>query len=171
MALILHNTLTRQRELFEPENPERVTMYVCGPTVYNFAHIGNARHPVVFDVLARLLRRTYQLIYVRNVTDVDDKINTAAESEGIGINELTNRYLAAYHEDMAFLGVLPPDIEPKVTEHISEIISLIERLIKSGHAYIAEGHVLFSVTSFESYGALSGRNQEELIAGARDCTI
>ena len=167
MALILHNTLTRQRELFEPENPERVTMYVCGPTVYNFAHIGNARPPVVFDVLARLLRRTYQLVYVRNVTDVDDKINTAAESEGIGINELTNRYLAAYHEDMAFLGVLPPDIEPKVTEHISEIISLIERLIKSGHAYIAEGHVLFSVTSFESYGALSGRNQEELIAGAR----
>ena len=167
MALILHNTLTRQRELFEPENPERVTMYVCGPTVYNFAHIGNARPPVVFDVLARLLRRTYQLIYVRNVTDVDDKINTAAESEGIGINELTSRYLAAYHEDMAFLGVLPPDIEPKVTEHIPEIISLIERLIKFDYAYVAEGHVLFSVTSFKSYGALSGRNQEELIAGAR----
>jgi cysteinyl-tRNA synthetase len=167
MALILHNTLTRQRELFEPENPERVTMYVCGPTVYNFAHIGNARPPVVFDVLARLLRRTYQLIYVRNVTDVDDKINAAAENEGIEINELTSRYLAAYHEDMAFLGVFPPDIEPKVTEHIPEIISLIERLIKTGHAYVAEGHALFSVTSFESYGALSGRNQEELIAGAR----
>jgi cysteinyl-tRNA synthetase len=167
MALILHNTLTRQRELFEPENPERVTMYVCGPTVYNFAHIGNARPPVVFDVLARLLRRTYQLIYVRNVTDVDDKINAAAESEGIEINELTSRYLAAYHEDMAFLGVFPPDIEPKVTEHIPEIISLIERLIKTDHAYVAEGHALFSVTSFESYGALSGRDQEELIAGAR----
>ena len=167
MALILHNTLTRQRELFEPENPERVTMYVCGPTVYNFAHIGNARPPVVFDVLARLLRRTYQLIYVRNVTDVDDKINAAAENEGIEINELTSRYLAAYHEDMAFLGVFPPDIEPKVTEHIPEIISLIERLIKTGHAYVAEGHALFSVTSFESYGALSGRDQEELIAGAR----
>ena len=167
MALILHNTLTRQRELFEPENPERVTMYVCGPTVYNFAHIGNARPPVVFDVLARLLRRTYQLIYVRNVTDVDDKINAAAENEGIEINELTSRYLAAYHEDMALLGVLPPDIEPKVTEHIPEIISLIERLIKTGHAYVAEGHALFSVTSFESYGALSGRDQEELIAGAR----
>jgi cysteinyl-tRNA synthetase len=167
MALILHNTLTRQRELFEPENPERVTMYVCGPTVYNFAHIGNARPPVVFDVLARLLRRTYQLIYVRNVTDVDDKINAAAENEGIEINELTSRYLAAYHEDMAFLGVFPPDIEPKVTEHIPEIISLIERLIKTDHAYVAEGHALFSVTSFESYGALSGRDQEELIAGAR----
>ena len=142
-------------------------MYVCGPTVYNFAHIGNARPPVVFDVLARLLRRTYQLIYVRNVTDVDDKINAAAENEGIEINELTSRYLAAYHEDMAFLGVFPPDIEPKVTEHIPEIISLIERLIKTGHAYVAEGHALFSVTSFESYGALSGRDQEELIAGAR----
>lgn len=142
-------------------------MYVCGPTVYNFAHIGNARPPVVFDVLARLLRRTYQLIYVRNVTDVDDKINAAAENEGIEINELTSRYLAAYHEDMAFLGVFPPDIEPKVTEHIPEIISLIERLIKTDHAYVAEGHALFSVTSFESYGALSGRDQEELIAGAR----
>ncbi len=167
MALILHNTLTRRREQFKPENPERVTMYVCGPTVYNFAHIGNARPPVVFDVLARLLRRTYQLVYVRNVTDVDDKINAAAEDEGIGINELTNRYLDAYHDDMTLLGVLPPDIEPKVTEHIPEIISLIERLIKSGYAYVAEGHVLFSVTSFGSYGMLSGRDQEELIAGAR----
>ena len=158
MALILHNTLTRRREQFKPENPERVTMYVCGPTVYNFAHIGNARPPVVFDVLARLLRRTYQLVYVRNVTDVDDKINAAAEDEGIGINELTNRYLDAYHDDMTLLGVLPPDIEPKVTEHIPEIISLIERLIKSGYAYVAEGHVLFSVTSFGSYGMLSGRD-------------
>ena len=167
MALILHNTLTRRREQFKPENPERVTMYVCGPTVYNFAHIGNARPPVVFDVLARLLRRTYQLVYVRNVTDVDDKINAAAEDEGIGINELTNRYLDAYHDDMTLLGVLPPDIEPKVTEHIPEIISLIERLIKSGYAYVAEGHVLFSVTSFGSYGMLSGRDQEELIAGSR----
>ena len=167
MALALHNTLTRKRERFEPAEPKRVTMYVCGPTVYNFAHIGNARPPVVFDVLARLLRRTYELVYVRNVTDVDDKINAAAETEGVAIGELTARYLAAYHEDMALLGVLPPDIEPKVTEHMPQIISLIERLLESGHAYLAESHVLFSVASFDAYGALSGRDREELIAGAR----
>ena len=167
MALTLHNTLTRKRERFEPAEPKRVTMYVCGPTVYNFAHIGNARPPVVFDVLARLLRRTYELVYVRNVTDVDDKINAAAETEGVAIGELTARYLAAYHEDMALLGVLPPDIEPKVTEHMPQIVSLIERLLESGHAYLAESHVLFSVASFHAYGALSGRDREELIAGAR----
>jgi cysteinyl-tRNA synthetase len=142
-------------------------MYVCGPTVYNFAHIGNARPPVVFDVLARLLRRSYGLLYVRNVTDVDDKINAAAEKEGIDIGVLTSRYLDAFHEDMAALGVLPPDIEPRVTEHLPEIIDLIARLVESGCAYEAEGHVLFSVQSFPDYGALSGRNQEELIAGAR----
>ena len=167
MALTLHNTLTRKRERFEPAEPNRVTMYVCGPTVYNFAHIGNARPPVVFDVLARLLRCTYELVYVRNVTDVDDKINAAAESEGVAIGELTARYLAAYHEDMELLGVLPPDIEPKVTEHMPQILSLIERLLESGHAYLAEGHVLFSVPSFDAYGALSGRDRGELIAGAR----
>lgn len=167
MALTLHNTLTRTRERFEPADSGRVTMYVCGPTVYNFAHIGNARPPVVFDVLARVLRRSYGLVYVRNVTDVDDKINAAAQSEGVEIGELTARYLAAYHEDMAVLGVLPPDVEPKVTEHMPQIISLIERLLESGHAYLADGHVLFSVSSFEAYGELSGRDQEELIAGAR----
>lgn len=167
MALTLHNTLTRTRERFEPADSGRVRMYVCGPTVYNFAHIGNARPPVVFDVLARVLRRSYGLVYVRNVTDVDDKINAAAESEGVEIGELTARYLAAYHEDMTVLGVLPPDVEPKVTEHMPQIISLIERLLESGHAYLADGHVLFSVSSFEAYGELSGRDQEELIAGAR----
>lgn len=167
MALTLHNTLTRTRERFEPADPGRVTMYVCGPTVYNFSHIGNARPPVVFDVLARMLRRSYGLVYVRNVTDVDDKINAAAESEGVEIGVLTARFLAAYHEDMALLGVLPPDVEPKVTEHMPQIISLIQRLLETEHAYVAEGHVLFSVPSFDAYGALSGRDQEELIAGAR----
>jgi len=167
MALYLHNTLTRSRERFEPADPGRVTMYVCGPTVYNFSHIGNARPPVVFDVLARVLRRHFTLIYARNVTDVDDKINAAAKSEGVEIGVLTARYLAAYHEDMAALGVLEPDIEPKVTEHLPQIIDLIARLVESGNAYVAEGHVLFSVASFPAYGGLSGRDQEDLIAGAR----
>jgi cysteinyl-tRNA synthetase len=167
MALQLHNTLTRSRQRFEPADPNRVTMYVCGPTVYNYAHIGNARPPVVFDVLARLLRRTYRLIYARNVTDVDDKINAAAKSEGVEIAVITARYLAAYHEDMAKLGVEPPDVEPVVTGHIPEITAMIERLVESGHAYAAEGHVLFSVPSFPAYGRLSGRERDEMIAGAR----
>jgi len=167
MALYLHNTLSRARERFEPAEPGRVTMYVCGPTVYNFAHIGNARPPVVFDVLARLLRRSYDLTYVRNVTDVDDKINAAAKAEGIAIGALTTRYLAAYHDDMQALGVLPPDVEPKVTEHIPPILKMIATLIEGGHAYEAEGHVLFDVGSFPGYGRLSGRDPDELIAGAR----
>ncbi len=167
MALHLHNTLTRRRERFVPLDPQRVTMYVCGPTVYSFAHIGNARPCVVFDVLARLLRRSYGLVYVRNVTDVDDKINAAAQQEGVPIDVLTARYLAAFHEDMGSLGVLPPDEEPKATEHLAEIIALVERLLEAGHAYVAEGHVLFAVPSFDAYGALSGRSQEDLIAGAR----
>ena len=142
-------------------------MYVCGPTVYSFAHIGNARPCVVFDVLARLLRRFYGLVYVRNVTDVDDKINEAAREEGVPIGALTARYLAAFHEDMGSLGVLPPDVEPKATEHLSDIVILVEQLLEAGHAYVADGHVLFSVPSFGGYGALSGRSQEDLIAGAR----
>ena len=142
-------------------------MYVCGPTVYSFAHIGNARPCVVFDVLARLLRRSYGLIYVRNVTDVDDKINEAAREEGVPIGVLTARYLAAFHEDMGSLGVLPPDVEPRATEHLPDIITLVERLLEAGHAYVAEDHVLFSVPSFGAYGALSGRSQDDLIAGAR----
>jgi cysteinyl-tRNA synthetase len=167
MALYLHNTLTRSRERFEPAVPGRVTMYVCGPTVYNFAHIGNARPPVVFDVLARLLRATYELQYARNVTDVDDKIYAAAKAQGLEIGMLTARYLAAYQEDIGALGVLPPDVEPKVTEHMPQIIAMIERLISAGHAYAADGHVLFAVASFDPYGALSGRDRDELIAGAR----
>ncbi len=167
MDLYLHNTLTRSRERFEPADPERVTMYVCGPTVYNFAHIGNARPPVVFDVLARVLRRSYNLVYARNVTDVDDKINAAATEEGVEIGVITARYLAAYLEDMERLGVLPPDLAPHVTEHLPEIVDLIERLIRSGHAYEAEKHVLFSVASYPAYGSLSGRDPGELIAGSR----
>jgi cysteinyl-tRNA synthetase len=170
MALSLHNTLTRTREPFEPAiqaDPKRVTMYVCGPTVYNYAHIGNARPPVVFDVLQRLLRRSYNLTYARNVTDVDDKINDAAKAEGVEIGVLTARYLAAFHEDLRLLGVEPPDVEPRVTDHLPQIIALIERLIASGHAYEAEGHVLFSVPGFADYGRLSGRDRDDMIAGAR----
>jgi cysteinyl-tRNA synthetase len=167
MALFLHNTLTRAREPFEPQVPGRVTMYVCGPTVYNYAHIGNARPPVVFDVLARLLRRTYALTYVRNVTDVDDKINDAAKAEGVKIGVLTARYLAAFHEDLRVLGVAPPDVEPRVTDHIPQIVAMIERLIATGHAYEAEGHVLFAVPGFAEYGRLSGRDREDMLAGAR----
>lgn len=167
MALYLHNTLTRSRERFEPAEPGRVTMYVCGPTVYNFAHIGNARPPVVFDVLARLLRRSYDLTYARNVTDVDDKINAAAAEEGVEIGVLTARYLAAYHEDMQTLGVLPPDVEPRVTDNLDSIVAMIEKLVAAGHAYEADGHVLFAVGSFADYGRLSGRDRDELIAGAR----
>jgi cysteinyl-tRNA synthetase len=170
MALVLHNTLTRTREPFVPANaadPKLVSMYVCGPTVYNYAHIGNMRPPVVFDVLARLMRRTYTLTYARNVTDVDDKINDAVKREGVPIGVLTARYLAAYHDDLRALGVAPPDIEPRVTDNIPSIIGFIERLIASGHAYPAEGHVLFAVSSFADYGRLSGRDPEDMLAGAR----
>jgi cysteinyl-tRNA synthetase len=167
MALFLHNTLTRTREPFEPQVPGRVTMYVCGPTVYNFAHIGNARPYVVFDVLARVLRRSYALTYARNVTDVDDKINDAAAAEGVPIGVITARYLDAFHKDLDVLGVAPPDIEPRVTETIPEIIALIEKLLASGHAYVAEGHVLFDVPTYADYGHLSHRDPEDMIAGAR----
>jgi cysteinyl-tRNA synthetase len=167
MALHLHNTLSRTREPFAPADPRRVTMYVCGPTVYNFAHIGNARPPIVFDVLARLLRRSYTLKYARNVTDVDDKINAASQAEGVEIGVLTARYLAAYHADMTALGVAPPDVEPRVTEHLPQIVRMIARLVESGHAYEAEGHVLFDVPSYAAYGRLSGRDTDDLIAGAR----
>ncbi len=167
MALYLHNTLSRSRELFEPADPKRVTMYVCGPTVYNFSHIGNARPPVVFDVLARVLRRSYGLVYARNVTDVDDKINAAAKAENIDIAVLTTRYLSAYLEDMATLGVQPPDLAPRVTEHIPQIVDLIERLVKTDYVYEAEGHILFSVASYSDYGHLSGRSLDDMLAGAR----
>ena len=143
-------------------------MYVCGPTVYNFAHIGNARPAVVFDVLYRLLKQQFgQVFYARNFTDVNDKINATARQAGQPISTVTERYIKAYHADMAALSVLTPDLEPRVTEHIPEIISMAERLIAQGHAYATEGHVLFDVRSFPAYGALSGRNRDEMIAGAR----
>lgn len=164
----LHNTATGRKEVFEPLDPERVTMYVCGPTVYSYAHIGNARPAVVFDVLARLLRRRYpRLVYVRNITDIDDKINAAAVKEGVGIDVIASRYAAAYHEDLDALGVAPPDFEPYVTAHIPQIIDMIQRLIDNGHAYAAEGHVLFNVPSYPDYGQLSKRDPREMLAGAR----
>ncbi|WP_108472641.1 cysteine--tRNA ligase [Rhodanobacter thiooxydans] len=168
MPISLYNSLTRRTEPFAPLDPERVTMYLCGPTVYNYVHIGNARGPVVFDVLVRLLRRHYpQVRYARNITDVDDKINTAAQQQGVPIGAITERFAQAYREDMAGLGVAPPDVEPHATTHIGPIITMIENLLDGGHAYTAEGHVLFDVGSFPAYGELSGRNPEELIAGAR----
>ena len=168
MTLRLFNSLTRRVEDFQPRDPARTTMYVCGPTVYNYVHIGNARGPVVFDVLAALLRRRFgALAYARNITDVDDKINAAAAAQGVPIADITGRFAAAYREDMAALGVAPPDIEPEATGHIAEIIAMIERLVASGHAYAAEGHVLFAVASFEGYGKLSRRELEDMLAGAR----
>lgn len=170
MKLALYDTMARRKREFEPRDPGRVTMYVCGPTTYDFAHIGNARPPVAFDVLFRLLRRQYgadHVIYARNVTDVDDKINAKAIKEGVEIGEITRRYEAAYLEDMAELGVLQPTLAPHVTEHMDAIRNQIAALIERGSAYVAEGHVLFDVASFPDYGALSGRNVEDMIAGAR----
>lgn len=166
--LKLFNTLGRREEVFRPLNPGRVTMYVCGPTVYSWAHAGNARPAVVFDVLYRLLSRFYpEVVYVRNITDVDDKINATAEREGTDISVVAARYTQSYHADMASLGVLAPTHEPCVTEHIDAIIAMIESLVENGHAYVVQCHVLFSVNSYEEYGKLSGRNREQLRAGAR----
>lgn len=168
MPLQLFNTLSRTVETFAPLDPTCPTMYLCGPTVYNYVHIGNARGPVVFDVLARLLRRRYgNLRYARNITDVDDKINAAAAEQGVPITAITDRFTAAYHADMAALGVAPPDIEPHATAHIPQIIAMIEQLIEGGHAYAADGHVLFAVDSFQRYGQLSRRDPDEMLAGAR----
>ena len=170
MPLTIHDTLHREKRVFTPRDPDRVTLYVCGPTVYDFAHIGNARPPVVFDVLVRLLRRTYgadKVIYARNVTDVDDKINAKASAEGVPIGEITARYEAAYLADMALLNVSPPDIAPHVTDHMDAIVAQIGAIMDQGCAYAAEGHVLFDVSSYPAYGALSGRNLDDMIAGAR----
>ena len=168
MSLRLHNTLTRRVEPFAPLDPSGPTLYVCGPTVYNYAHIGNARGPVVFDVLATLLRRRYSTLrYARNITDVDDKINAAAQAQGVPISTITDRFAAIYRQDMAALGVVPPDIEPEATAHIPQIVAMIEQLIANGHAYAAEGHVLFAVASFDGYGKLSRRDPDEMLAGAR----
>ena len=168
MTLTLHNTLTKRREPLEPVRPGHVGMYVCGPTVYDLAHIGNARPVVVFDVLYRVLKRLYPSVtYVRNITDIDDKINEASRQSGEPIESITARTTKAFHEDIAALGALPPDVEPRATAHLSEMIALIEALIAAGHAYEAQGHVLFHVPSAPDYGALSGRNRDEMIAGAR----
>ena len=168
MALKLYNTLTRGKETLEPVVPERVGMYVCGPTVYDYAHIGNARPIVVFDVLYRLLKRQYaEVTYVRNITDVDDKINARASESGENIGSITQRTTEAFHQDMAALGALKPDVEPRATGHIPQMIAMIERLIEAGHAYEAEGHVLFDVPSMADYGKLSGHSRAQLIDGAR----
>jgi cysteinyl-tRNA synthetase len=168
--LKLWNTLTRRKEEFREIDEKDVRMYVCGPTVYDDAHIGNARPVIVFDVLYRLLRHRYgaeHVRYVRNITDVDDKINARAAQEGVTIRDLTERTSARFHADIAALGVLAPTVEPRATEHIGEMIAIIERLIASGHAYVADGHVLFHVPSMPGYGKLSGRTLDEMIAGAR----
>ena len=166
----LYDTMAREKRAFEPLNPERITMYVCGPTVYGRAHIGNARPAVVFDTLARLIRHEFgenSLVYARNVTDVDDKIIASAEEEGVDPSVITERHERHYLEDMGALGVAPPDIAPHATQEIAPMVAMIERLIETDHAYEAEGHVLFSVPSDPDYGVLSRRDREQMIAGAR----
>jgi cysteinyl-tRNA synthetase len=170
MALRLYNTLTRQKEVFAPIDPANVRLYACGPTVYDHLHIGNGRMLMVFDVLFRLLRHVYgveHVKYVRNITDVDDKINARAAERGIDIRVLTDEMTKIFHEDAAELGCLPPTIEPRATEHMAEMITIIGKLIGNGHAYAAEGHVLFDVPSMPAYGQLSKRPLDDLIAGAR----
>jgi cysteinyl-tRNA synthetase len=168
VTLAVYNTMSRVKEPFVPLDPDHVRMYVCGPTVYDRAHIGNARPVVVFDTLYRLLKRIYpRVTYVRNITDVDDKINARAAQSGRSIRDITEETAAWYHQDMDALNALRPDVEPRATEHIGEMIALISTLIERGHAYAAEGHVLFSVASMPTYGALSRRSRDEMIAGAR----
>jgi cysteinyl-tRNA synthetase len=170
MQLKLYDTLTREKQPFTPIDVARVRMYVCGPTVYDFAHIGNARPVIVFDVLFRLLRHFYgseRVTYVRNITDVDDKINARSAERGVPIRDLTEQTYRDFQEDVAALGCLPPTVEPRATEHIEEMKTLIARLVASGHAYVAEEHALFSVPSMKDYGQLSKRPLKEMIAGAR----
>jgi cysteinyl-tRNA synthetase len=167
MTIKLHDTRLGRKVAFEPLVDDKVTMYLCGPTVYNYAHIGNARPAVVFDLLARILRRRYELKFARNFTDVDDKINAASLETGKSIGEITDRFMRIYNEDMAALGVLPPDVEPRATEHIDEMIAMIASLVEKGFAYESDGHVLFDVAAYDDYGALSKRSLREMIAGAR----
>jgi cysteinyl-tRNA synthetase len=170
MVLRLYNTLTKSKEDFVPLDPKNVRMYVCGPTVYDYAHIGNARPVIVFDVLFRLLRHVYgdaHVTYVRNITDVDDKINARAAEEGVPIREITEKTAAQFHADVSALGCIPPTFEPRATEYIAQMIAMIETLIASGHAYAAEGHVLYDVSSKPDYGKLSRRSVNEMVAGAR----
>lgn len=170
MDIRLHNTLAREKQVFSPQNPQRVTMYVCGPTVYSYAHIGNARPPVAFDVLFRLLRARYgadHVVYAANITDVDDKIIAAAAETGVPIAEITAKYERIYREDMGALGVIEPTFRPHATEHVGGMVEIIETLIAKGHAYPGKEGVLFDVPSMKDYGKLSGRNRDDMIAGAR----
>jgi cysteinyl-tRNA synthetase len=168
--LYLYNTKARTKQLFQPIDASNVRMYVCGPTVYDYAHIGNARPVVVFDVLFRLLKHMYgdgNVTYARNITDIDDRIMAKAIDEGVGIKSVSNRYAKVYAEDMAILGALDPTLTPRATEHLPEMIKMMQDLITKGHAYEAEGHVMFHVPSMKNYGELSGHSRDELIAGAR----
>ena len=170
MSLRLFNTLTKSKDEFAPIDAKNVRMYVCGPTVYDFAHIGNARPVIVFDVLFRLLRHIYgdaHVTYVRNITDVDDKINARAAERGVSIRTLTEETARIYEEDVAALGNLPPSVTPRATEHIPQMLRIIEQLVAAGHAYAADGHVLFDVSSKADYGKLSRRSLDEMIAGSR----
>ncbi|MGB0577701.1 MAG: cysteine--tRNA ligase [Alphaproteobacteria bacterium] len=168
MSLRITNTLSRQKEEFVPVDPEHIRFYVCGPTVYDYAHIGNARPVVVFDVLYRLLKQLYpRVTYVRNITDVDDKIIDASQKSGDDIGEITTRFADIFRAEMGALNALPPDVEPRATDHIAEMLAMIECLLASDHAYEAEGHVLFNVAAMEDYGKLSRHSRDELIAGAR----
>ncbi len=170
MTLRLYDTMARAKRAFVPLDPARVTLYVCGPTVYNYSHIGNARPVVVFDVLYRVLRRIYgpeHVLYAANVTDVDDKINAKAVEEGVPIERVTARYLEAYHADMGALGALRPDFEPRATQTMDAILAMIGRLVRNNAAYAAEGHVLFDTQAYSDYGQLSGRSLDDMIAGAR----
>jgi len=168
MGLTIYNTLSRKKETFVPVVANTVTMYVCGPTVYNLAHIGNARPVVVFDILFRLLQTQYENVtYARNITDVDDKIITAARERNCSIDEVTDEFTVKFREDMAQLNALPPTLEPHATDNIAPMIALTEALVEKGHAYVSEGHVLFAVESMEGYGMLSGRSLDDMLAGAR----
>ncbi|MBI5629141.1 MAG: class I tRNA ligase family protein, partial [Candidatus Rokubacteria bacterium] len=168
MGLRIFNSLTRRKEEFTPLTPGEARMYVCGVTVYDISHIGHARSALVFDVIRRYLRfKGYRVQFVKNFTDVDDKIINRAAQEGVSSQEISERYIAEYRADMASLGVLPGDVEPKATEHIPQMIALIERLIAKGLAYVMHGDVYFEVRRFPTYGRLSGKNLEELLAGAR----
>ena len=168
MNLKIYNTLSREKELFKPLNSKSIKMYVCGPTVYSYAHIGNARPAVIFDILYRLLKSIYpEVVYVRNITDVDDKINEAAKKLNKPISFITEKYTDIYHKDMQSLGILSPSHEPRVTDNIDQIISMIKRILDNENAYINDSHVLFDITSFEQYGKLSNRNMDEMLSGAR----
>ncbi|MCK5555263.1 MAG: cysteine--tRNA ligase [Alphaproteobacteria bacterium] len=170
MTLYVHNTLTRQKEEFKPIDAKNVRFYACGPTVYNYAHIGNARPAVVFDLLARLLRHIYGKKHVRytcNITDIDDKIINAAKLTGEPISAITGKFARIYDEDMAAIGVEKPDFQPRATEYVPQMLAMVDKLVKAGHAYVADGHVLFDVLSWPDYGRLSRHNRKDIIAGAR----